>query len=162
VTRTWQQALRDRRPLVVMLLDVDHFKRYNDRYGHQAGDDALQRIATVVNEFAQRPLDLAARYGGEELAVVLFDVPREHGARIAAQVRAAVQNLAIEHLDASDRVVTISIGLALVRPTLERSPDGAVQLADEALYRAKREGRNRVVVFEREYDTLSTGSFKMR
>jgi diguanylate cyclase (GGDEF)-like protein len=162
LTRTWQQALRDRRPLVVMLLDVDHFKRYNDRYGHQAGDDALQRIATVVNEFAQRPLDLAARYGGEELAVVLFDVPREHAVRIAEQVRTAVQNLAIEHLDASERVVTISIGLALVRPTLERSPDGAVQLADEALYRAKHEGRNRLVVFEREHDTLSTGSFRMR
>jgi diguanylate cyclase (GGDEF)-like protein len=162
VTRTWQQALRDRRPLVVMLLDVDHFKRFNDRYGHQAGDDALQRIASVVNEFAQRPLDLAARDGGEELAVVLFDVPREHAVRIAEQVRAAVQSLAIEHIEASDRVVTISIGLALVRPTLERSPDGAVQLADEALYRAKREGRNRVIVFEREYDTLSTGSFRMR
>lgn len=163
LVRVWQQALRDRRPLVVMLLDVDHFKRFNDRYGHQAGDDALQRIAAAVDEFAKRPLDLAARYGGEELAVLLFDVPREHATRIAEQVRAAVQNLQIEHLGhAGCGVVTISIGVAIVRPTLERSPDGAVQLADEGLYAAKREGRNCVIVFEREYDTLSTGSFRMR
>jgi diguanylate cyclase (GGDEF)-like protein len=160
LTRIWQQALRDRRPLIVMLIDVDHFKKFNDRYGHQAGDDALQRIAGVVDGFAKRPLDLAARYGGEELAVLLFDVPRDHGLRIAEQIRAAVQALQIEHLDADSKAVTISIGLAIVRPTLERSPDGAVQLADEALYAAKRDGRNLVMVFETEYDTLSTGTFR--
>jgi diguanylate cyclase (GGDEF)-like protein len=162
LTRTWQQALRDRRPLLVMMIDVDHFKKFNDRYGHQAGDDALQRIATVVDEFSKRPFDLAARYGGEELAVLLFDVPREHGTRMAEQLRAAIQNLQVEHLDSETGVVTISIGVAVVRPTLERSPDGALQLADEALYAAKRDGRNRVIIFEREYDTLSTGSFRLR
>jgi diguanylate cyclase (GGDEF)-like protein len=162
LTRAWQQALRDRRPLIVVLIDVDHFKKYNDRYGHQAGDEALQRIASVVDEFAKRPLDLAARYGGEELAVTLFDVPREHGVRIAEQIRAAIQNLKIEHIDNPVGVVTISLGVAIVRPTLERSPDGAVQLADEALYAAKGEGRNRVITFEREYDTLSTGTFRVR
>jgi diguanylate cyclase (GGDEF)-like protein len=162
LTRLWQQALRDRRTLVVMMSDVDHFKKFNDRYGHQAGDDALQRIAGVVDGFAKRPLDLAARYGGEELAVLLFDVPSEHGLRIAEQIRGAVQGLRIEHLDGIDGQVTISVGVAIVRPTLERSPDGAVQLADEALYAAKREGRNRVMLFEREYDTLSTGTFRMQ
>jgi diguanylate cyclase (GGDEF)-like protein len=160
--RTWQQALRDRRPLVVVLIDVDHFKRYNDRYGHQAGDEALQRLASTVDQFARRPLDLAARYGGEELAMILFDVTHDHAARIAEQVRNAVQNLQIEHRESDGGVVTVSVGVAIIRPTLERSPGGAVQLADEALYAAKRDGRNCVRIFDREYDTLSTGTFRVR
>lgn len=161
--RTWQQALHDRRSLFVMMIDVDCFKKFNDRYGHQAGDEALQRIATVVDGFSKRPLDLAARYGGEELALILFDVSRDTAASLAEQLRAAVQNLRIEHSDATSAgVVTVSIGMAIVRPTLERSPDGAVQLADEALYAGKNDGRNRVVIFESEYSALSTGIFKAR
>jgi diguanylate cyclase (GGDEF)-like protein len=163
LVRTWQQALNDRRSLFVMMIDVDHFKNFNDSYGHQAGDEALQRIATVVDGFSKRPLDLAARYGGEELALILFDIPRATAAALAEQLRAAVQNLEIEHAGAATAgVVTVSIGMAIVRPTLERSPDGAVQLADEALYAAKAEGRNRVVVFENEYNALSTGVFRTR
>lgn len=162
LNRTWQQALRDRRPLAVLLIDVDHFKRFNDRYGHQAGDEALQKIAAVVDGFAKRPLDLASRYGGEELALTLFDVPKEHALRMAEQIRTAVHNLGIAHVDGDISVVTISVGVAVVHPTLERSPDGAVQLADEALYAAKKDGRNRVTVFEHEYDTLSTGVFRIR
>jgi diguanylate cyclase (GGDEF)-like protein len=161
--RAWQQALRDRRSMAVMMIDVDHFKQFNDRYGHQAGDDALQRISVVVKGFAQRPLDLAARYGGEELAVILFDVNRDHVEKIAGQLRAAVQDIGIEHVD-NDKpgVVTVSIGAAIVQPKLDRSPAGIVQLADEALYVAKREGRNRVEVFESEYAALSTGQFTSR
>jgi diguanylate cyclase (GGDEF)-like protein len=161
--RVWQQALRDRKSLAVMFIDVDTFKKFNDRYGHKAGDTALQRIAGVVHGVAKRALDLAARYGGEELAVVLYDVPSEHAAQLAEAMRVAVMNLGIEHLDGMPlEVVTISIGVGMVRPTLARSPDGAVQLADEALYAAKRNGRNRVEIFETEYDALSTGSFRTR
>jgi diguanylate cyclase (GGDEF)-like protein len=146
-----------------MFIDVDTFKKFNDRYGHKAGDTALQRIAGVVHGVAKRALDLAARYGGEELAVVLYDVPSEHAAQLAEAMRVAVMNLGIEHLDGMPlEVVTISIGVGMVRPTLARSPDGAVQLADEALYAAKRNGRNRVEIFETEYDALSTGSFRTR
>jgi len=101
LVRVWQQALRDRRSLAVLMMDVDHFKRFNDHYGHQAGDEALRRIATVVKGFAQRPLDLAARYGGEELALVLFDASRRHVTQIAEQARLAVQNLGIEHIDST-------------------------------------------------------------
>jgi diguanylate cyclase (GGDEF)-like protein len=158
--RAWQQALRDRRQLAVMMIDVDYFKKFNDRYGHQAGDEALQRIADVVDAFAKRPLDLAARYGGEELAVILFDVSRQHAERLAALLRASVQNLQIPHIDPPPGLVTTSLGVAIVRPTLERSPDGAVQLADEALYAAKRAGRNSVRNFESEYQGLSTGTFR--
>jgi diguanylate cyclase (GGDEF)-like protein len=159
LTRVWQQALRDRRPLVVMLSDVDEFKNYNDRYGHQAGDDALKQVAAAVDGFAKRPLDLAARYGGEELAVILFDVPRDLSVRIAEQIRVAVQSLKIPR-DDNNNVITISIGVAIVRPTLERSPEGALQLADEALYAAKQNGRNCVVLFESEHESLSTGAFR--
>jgi diguanylate cyclase (GGDEF)-like protein len=161
--RSWQQALRDRKTISVMFIDVDAFKKFNDRYGHKAGDIALQRIAGVVHSVAKRALDLAARYGGEELAVILYDVPREAAQPLAEAMRAAVMNLGIEHLDGTPLdVVTISIGVGIVRPTLARSPDGAVQLADEALYAAKRNGRNRVEVFESEYDALSTGTFRTR
>jgi diguanylate cyclase (GGDEF)-like protein len=159
LTRVWQQALRDRRPLVVMLADVDQFKPYNDRNGHQAGDDALKQIAAAIDSFAKRPLDLAARYGGEELAVILFDVPRDVTVEIAERIRAAVQDLRIPRND-SQAPVTVSIGVAIVRPTLERSPEGAVQLADEALYAAKQNGRNCVIMFETEHEDLSTGVFK--
>jgi diguanylate cyclase (GGDEF)-like protein len=161
--RSWQQALRDRKTISVMFIDVDAFKKFNDRYGHKAGDVALQRIAGVVHSVAKRALDLAARYGGEELAVILYDVPREAAQPLAEAMRTAVMNLGIEHLDGTPLdVVTISIGVGIVRPTLARSPDGAVQLADEALYAAKRNGRNRVEVFESEYDALSTGTFRAR
>jgi diguanylate cyclase (GGDEF)-like protein len=163
LTRAWQQALRDRRQLGLLMIDVDCFKNFNDRYGHQAGDEALQKIATVVSECTRRPLDLAARYGGEELTVILFDVTRTYVVQIAEQIRAAVENLGIEHLDSTAaNVVTITIGIAIVHPTLERSPEGSVQLADEALYSAKHAGRNRVAVFESEYDGLSTGTFQRR
>jgi diguanylate cyclase (GGDEF)-like protein len=161
--RSWQQALRDRKTLSLMFIDVDAFKKYNDRYGHKAGDIALQRIAGVVHSVAKRALDLSARYGGEELAVILYDVPREAALPLAEAMRSAVMNLGIEHLDSTPLdVVTISIGVGIVRPTLARSPDGAVQLADEALYAAKRNGRNRVEVFESEYEALSTGTFRGR
>jgi diguanylate cyclase (GGDEF)-like protein len=159
--RSWQQSLRDRKTIAVMFIDVDCFKKFNDRYGHKAGDIALQRIAGVVHSVAKRALDLAARYGGEELAVILYDVPREAAAPLAEAMRNAVMNLGIEHADSPPlNVVTISIGIGIVRPTLARSPDGAVQLADEALYAAKRNGRNRVEIFESEYDALSTGTFR--
>ena len=158
--RTWQQALRDRRTLAVLMIDVDHFKAFNDSFGHQSGDDALQRIAAAVDGFAKRPLDVAARYGGEELAVVLFDISREHLALLAEQLRAAVEGLRLEGARHASAVLTVSVGGAIVHPTLERSPEGAVQLADEALYAAKREGRNTVRIFESEYRDLSTGTFR--
>jgi len=160
LTRVWQQALRDRRPLVLILSDVDHFKKFNDRYGHQAGDEALQRIAAAHDAFAKRPLDIAARYGGEELAVLLFDVTREHAELLAERIRGAVLQLQIPHADSEGGVVTISVGVAIVHPTLQHSPAGVVQLADEALYGAKRSGNNCVQVFETEYQDLSTGSFR--
>ncbi len=157
--RVWQQAVRDGRRLGILMIDVDEFKHYNDCYGHQAGDSALKRIAAIVKKSGRRPLDLAARYGGEELAVILYDLPRDRVVDIAEGLRGAVEGLSIAHRESTGGVVTVSIGTAIVAPQPGRSPQGALQLADEALYAAKREGRNSVRVLEREYDKLSTGSF---
>jgi diguanylate cyclase (GGDEF)-like protein len=158
--RLWQQAIRDRRALALLLIDVDHFKAYNDRYGHQAGDEALRRVAHVVQRFARRPLDIAARYGGEEFLLALYDLGAEHVREIAEQLRGTVQELGIRHDDSPAAVVTASIGVAIVSPRVGRSADGAVQLADEALYAAKRGGRNGIRVVDCYGINYSTGAFR--
>ena len=159
-TRMWQQALRDRRSLAILLIDVDHFKAYNDRYGHQAGDAALRRVAQVVQRFARRPLDIAARYGGEEFLVALYDLGAEPVREIAEQLRESVQALAIQHEDSPAGVVTASIGVSIVSPRPGRSAEGALQLADEALYAAKRGGRNGIRLVDCFGVNYSTGEFR--
>jgi diguanylate cyclase (GGDEF)-like protein len=159
--RIWLQAQRDARTIAVIMIDVDDFKSYNDTYGHQAGDATLRRIGAVLREFGRRPLDLAARYGGEEFALIMNDVTSEHAGKIAEQVRAAVAALRIEHSAArATRVVTLSVGVAVGKPVLGRTPQGLVGLADEALYEAKAAGRNRIVVRGPDhYNTHDTGIF---
>jgi diguanylate cyclase (GGDEF)-like protein len=158
--RVWQLALRERRALGVLLIDVDFFKAFNDSLGHQAGDAALQRIAEAVATTARRPLDLSARYGGEELAVILFDVNREYVAEMAARIQRLIEELRIAHpLSSVAPVVTVSTGVAYIRPTLERSPQGAILLADRGLYAAKRAGRNQAVFLDREHEGVTTGVF---
>jgi diguanylate cyclase (GGDEF)-like protein len=144
------------------MIDVDHFKRYNDSFGHQAGDVALRTVAGLIQEFARRPLDLAARYGGEEFAMVFYDLSpanvQDIAERLIKRVQAERINVAKPELG-----LTISIGVGLISPGIGRSPQGAVQLADEALYDAKRAGRNRVVVKDAEdYRLLSTGIFRAK
>ena len=161
--RMWQQAVRDDRALALLLIDVDHFKAYNDRYGHQAGDRALRRGAQVVQGFARRPLDMAARYGGEEFVIALFDLHSDNVREIAEQLRKSIHALNIEHEDSATALyVTASVGVSIIAPRLGRSPEGAVQLADEALYSAKRSGRNCINVVDTEYTLYTTGSFRRR
>ena len=158
--RMWQQGVRDRRSLAVMLIDVDHFKAYNDRYGHQAGDHALRRVAQVVQGFARRPLDIAARYGGEEFVLALFDMSGEYVQELAEELRLAILALEIVHEDSpTAQHVTASVGIAVVRPRMGRTIEGAVQLADESLYSAKRSGRNCVKMVDNDH-ALTTGSFR--
>jgi diguanylate cyclase (GGDEF)-like protein len=158
--RVWQLAVRNRCALGVLLIDVDFFKSFNDSMGHQAGDAALQRIAEVVATTSRRPLDLAARYGGEELAVILFDASRDYVAETAARIQCRVEELGILHPRSSAApVVTVSTGVACVMPTPERSPQGLILTADRGLYAAKRAGRNRSVFVDREHDGESTGVF---
>lgn len=158
--RIWMQAQRDGRAMAVLMVDADEFKMYNDTHGHQAGDEVLRRIGGVLREFGRRPLDLAARYGGEEFALIMSDVTVEHAGKVAEQLRAAVAGLGITHAGTSLANVTVSVGVAVGRPVLGRTPGGLVQLADEALYEAKRSGRNRVVLRGQDaYNSLDSGVF---
>jgi len=161
LARLWQQAIEDRRPLAVLLIDVDHFKAFNDRYGHQAGDQALRRVAQTLRALISRPLDVLTRYGGEEFAALLYDVNAAQAEQIAEQMRRAVTELAIEHrASRTCATVSVSVGVAAIEPGDARKPRGATQLADEALYEAKLRGRNSVVVLDdSQYKLLVTGVF---
>ncbi len=159
----WQMAQREGATLALLLVDIDFFKRFNDRHGHQAGDECLKAVAAALARSARRPLDFTARYGGEEFAVILYDPTREYLEETSHRIHANIGGLGIPH-GASDAApaVSVSIGVAYVVPTLERSAAGFVQLADEALYEAKGQGRNRSVFSENAYADLETGSFRGR
>ena len=142
----WRRASRSRRPLGLAMLDVDWFKNYNDRYGHQAGDECLRTLAGVLGAQAHRISDLAARYGGEEFAVIAPDTDAAGMLRLAESIHAALEALALPHAASSFGRVTVSIGVAALGPTPETRPETLLRLADEALYRAKAQGRNRTVL----------------
>ena len=146
--REWRRAVREKRWLSVLFADLDHFKALNDHHGHLYGDDCLRRAATVIGGTARRAADLTARYGGEEFAVLLPGADAAAALRIAEAARQAVESLAMAHGGAgAGPVVTTSIGIASAIPSGER-PTALVVAADQALYRAKRRGRNRVEVGE--------------
>jgi diguanylate cyclase (GGDEF)-like protein len=157
----WRRAAEQHRSIAVLLVDIDHFKVYNDCYGHQAGDRTLCRVAHMIGSFVRRPTDVLARYGGEEFAAVLYEADIKEAREMAEKMRHAVAELNIEHYrSGAARCVTISVGVAAVVPNLSRSPSGALQLADEALYEAKVGGRNRVEIRgESEHDLVVTGVF---
>jgi diguanylate cyclase (GGDEF)-like protein len=163
IARVWQQAVREEERVAVLLADIDCFKDYNDRYGHQAGDECLRAVAISLTQCARRPLDFVARYGGEEFAIVLYEASREYVAEVLTRIQRSIAELNIPH--EASRVagrLTVSIGAAFVLPAANRTLEGLIQLADEALYTAKEEGRNRVIVMEAEYHTMTTGRFEKR
>ena len=145
----WQRSAREQTPLSLLLLDVDRFKLYNDRYGHQAGDRCLAAVAAALRACGRRPGDLVARYGGEEFAILLPGTPVEGATQRAEAIRAAVQALAREHGgNAPAGVVTASLGAATCYPRADNralTAEKVIQMADEGLYAAKRTGRNKVV-----------------
>lgn len=143
----WRRLARSGQPLSLLLCDVDCFKAYNDGLGHIEGDRCLQRIAAVLRDSIQRAGDLVARYGGEEFLVVLSGTDLAGAAKVAEQARERLAALAIEHPRSTvGPVVTLSVGVATVVPSGEPAPAHLVAEADRALYRAKQEGRDRVVV----------------
>jgi diguanylate cyclase (GGDEF)-like protein/PAS domain S-box-containing protein len=142
----FRRAHRERQPLGVVLIDVDRFKAYNDQYGHLAGDECLRRISIAVAQTLRRPADLAARYGGEELVVLLPATDQDGSINVAERICCAVSSLKIEHRGGNDGIVTVSAGATSGIP-LSQVDDGPTRLiaaADQALYQAKRDGRNRV------------------
>ncbi|MCG6928411.1 MAG: diguanylate cyclase [Acidobacteria bacterium] len=143
----WKRAARDGSCLSLLFCDIDHFKKFNDTYGHQAGDDCLVRVAQAMEDTLNRPADLAARYGGEEFVGLLVDTDAEGARLLAERVRARVEELEIEHAPSDvAAVLTVSLGAAAVVPTVGLRPEDLVSLADKALYAAKQRGRNRVVL----------------
>ncbi len=144
--RIWKQAIREKEDVAIAMIDIDHFKKYNDRYGHAQGDAALRAVADVISHYARRPLDITARYGGEEFAVVWFHPSARELPRMAEILTTAVANLGLPHADSEYGKVTISVGVALMAPSAGQSSAEALRLADQALYKAKEQGRNRVVV----------------
>jgi diguanylate cyclase (GGDEF)-like protein len=141
----WRRAVRDRKPFSVLLIDVDHFKDYNDRYGHGAGDECLCRVASCLARSVARPADLVARYGGEEFVVLLPDTGGEAARGIAERMCAGVRELNIPHACSSAAAfLTISVGCATADPPGEGMPQRLMEAADRALYQSKAAGRNRV------------------
>lgn len=140
----WQHAQVARLPVSVMLIDIDHFKAYNDHYGHQEGDRCLREVATAIRVAARRrPLDVVARYGGEEIIAILVGGARADAAAAAEDVRRAVTDLGIAHSASGTRpYVTVSMGVSTVDPGGDYSHERAVRLADIALYTAKARGRD--------------------
>ncbi|GAB3183643.1 GGDEF domain-containing protein [Hydrogenophaga aquatica] len=152
----WQRATRQGLPLAVIMLDVDHFKAFNDEYGHPAGDDCLRQVAKVLAGTARRAGELAARYGGEEFVVVLPNTTTQVARQTADLIRRDVQALAIAHAkSATSTVVTVSLGFSARVPALEDGLYSLLQEADDALYQAKRQGRNLVMEWAPAEDTLS-------
>lgn len=142
--REWRRTLRTQGELALLLCDVDHFKGFNDRFGHQAGDDCLRLVARCLAQTLDRGGDLAARYGGEEFAVILPDTRLEGALCVAERLRQSVAALRIPHPDSPHGHVTISIGAATLAAHRGTACQCLIRDADEALYHAKHEGRNRV------------------
>ncbi len=143
----WRRAVRTGHPLACLMIDIDHFKAYNDACGHLAGDDALRRVATTLETELRRAGDFLARWGGEEFCGLVANQSVEALPALGERLRAAVADLCIPH-PASPAApwVTVSIGLAAVRPTLGDEPASLIDDADQALFAAKTQGRNRVVM----------------
>ncbi|MFB2897011.1 diguanylate cyclase domain-containing protein [Aerosakkonemataceae cyanobacterium BLCC-F50] len=140
----WQRHRREKQPLSLILIDVDYFKKYNDHYGHQRGDDCLIRIAQTLVQVARRATDLVARYGGEEFAVILPNTNIEYALVIAENMRMTVEALTLPHIKSDvSQYVTLSLGVASFIATRENKLEDLIAQADNALYSAKNSGRNR-------------------
>ena len=143
---SWYDALRQRRPLSLLLIDIDYFKQYNDLHGHLQGDECLRQVGEVLASAALRPKDFVARFGGEEFVMVLPETPAESAARVADRCRNLLLKKQIPHGDSrAGQLVTISIGVGTIVPGREDDLNTFLDDVDQKLYQAKRDGRNRVV-----------------
>ncbi len=144
LSNEWNRAMREKRELSMLLIDIDYFKRYNDSYGHLAGDEALIKIAQTLNNVTNRPGDIFCRYGGEEFAAILPSTDLKGAELVAQKFHDAIRTLNIPHpkSDVSD-IITISIGCATITPNIKLEKTLLISIADRALYAAKNSGRNR-------------------
>ncbi|HKQ29809.1 MAG TPA: GGDEF domain-containing protein, partial [Burkholderiales bacterium] len=145
VGKEWRRAIREQTSLAVLMIDVDDFKHFNDTFGHLAGDEVLKQVAEVIRNSFARPSDLAARFGGEEFIVVLPNTPLVGAQFVAEKIRSAIENIKIPCGDHAPRSVSVSIGVAASVPQREQVDTMLIEVADVALYKAKKAGKNRVV-----------------
>ena len=146
LTAEWRRAIRMKTEVSLVLLDLDHFKLFNDTYGHHAGDECLKAVAAALTETIHRPSDLLARFGGEEFALILGGTDAAGARNIAEQAMQRINALRIPHASSPTLAhVTVSAGVATMFVTVGMSESELIKAADEALYRAKAGGRNRIV-----------------
>jgi diguanylate cyclase (GGDEF)-like protein len=142
----WKRALRTETSLALLMVDIDHFKEFNDAYGHHAGDVCLQAVARALKASVQRSQDLVARFGGEEFAVLLPQTELSQAYHLAEKLRSAIHGLAIRHNRSATGSITISIGCAAATPSADTESVQLLRAADSALYTAKQMGRNRIQI----------------
>jgi diguanylate cyclase (GGDEF)-like protein len=141
----WRRAIREKGSLSLLMIDVDHFKALNDAYGHLAGDECLKRVGNILARAPLRDTDLAARYGGDEFAIVLLRSSAQGAEALGQQLRDSIEQAALPHPTSPNRLVTVAIGVSTLIPSHDMTVDTLLQQADLALYAAKQTGRNRVV-----------------
>jgi diguanylate cyclase (GGDEF)-like protein len=146
LSQEWRRLMREQSPIALIMVDIDHFKAYNDIYGHQAGDDCLRRVAGILRSAVQRPADIVARYGGEEFAIVLPNTDIGGAETVAEKIRMLIHRAKLPHQgSAVSEFITLSLGVTVMLPHPLKAPDDLIKIADQALYEAKKSGRDRIV-----------------
>lgn len=140
--KEWDRAKRANKAISLLMIDVDHFKHYNDKNGHVAGDDCLKKVAEILTKASQRSGDITARYGGEEFVILLPGTNEQGAVAIAQRIQNEFRSLALPHADVLPGIVTVSIGVACLIPSEINAPENLLRQADQGLYRAKQSGRN--------------------
>jgi len=148
LVREWRRCARLQKPLSIVMLDVDYFKKFNDRYGHQAGDECLTAVAKVIASAVPRASDLAARYGGEEFVLILGETDEAGACSVANRIREQIFGLKVENEGSPHQYVTVSCGISTVLPREDKPIDKLVKSADNALYLAKKQGRDTVAYLD--------------
>ncbi|MBC8288282.1 MAG: diguanylate cyclase [Nitrospinae bacterium] len=145
----WKRATRDKYPISLVMIDIDFFKPYNDIYGHQSGDDCLKKVAKAIKDVLHRPADIVARYGGEEFVIVLPETEKPGALKISEEIRNRIEMLKIKHSgNKASSYVTASLGIETIIPDGEsKDTKLLIQRADQALYQAKSQGKNRAIVY---------------
>jgi len=156
MTLSWKLAIRDKAPIAAIMIDIDFFKKFNDNYGHQQGDVTLIEVGAAIESVVKRPLDFAARWGGEEFVVLLPNTDLPGAIYMAEQIRLKIASTQVPRLDGGEPLhVTASLGVCVWTPTPDHSVEAFLKHADEALYAAKAQGRNRVCVSEKSDGTIA-------
>lgn len=149
IVKEWEIAKENEAHVSLILCDIDHYKKYNDTYGHLTGDECLQKISRILQSYNGDPMNFVARYGGEEFSIILLDQPEEKSVTIAEEIRKAIHDLQIPHKSSpTSKYVTISLGVATLIPSHGMEPSELIALADKALYESKQNGRNQVTEYK--------------